>query len=106
MKRRYKKVFRRLFKTIVSGGTKLTPEYLKLCGWIYEGGRWREPNVPITCRITITFTDDMYKVWYGESGQEIIRNEVSIEWLQLFVLLVSQDQVRGAEFLKNPLQAR
>ena len=81
---------------IVRYSTPLTSEYLKAKGWIMDNdGFFIEPNIKDRDRISIVFGDNIkfYRVYHSEK-RTFICIENSIEWFELYYLLLHGDNGR------------
>lgn len=76
-------------------GTKLTPEILLKNGWqqekVFDKTFYTEPEVKDRDKVWVHFEHHYYRVFHGPD-RTFIALEVSVEWLELYKLLLDKYQ--------------
>lgn len=94
----FKMVMIFIAKRLVHSNNKLTPKYLLFKGWVMQEGDgdrviYVEPNIKDRDRITIAFDGNGYRIWHSDK-MTFIAAETSLEWFELYYLMIHPDNGR------------
>ena len=94
----FKLVMTFIAKRLVHSSNKLTPQYLLSKGWIMQEGNddrvlYVEENMKDRDRVTISFSGNGYVVRHSDK-RLFIAAETSLEWFEMYYLLIHPDNGR------------
>ena len=91
----YKFAVNQVKNKIIRSHSTLTADYLICKGWITEydeiSGKtfYVEPDIKDRDKVSLEFENHYYRVWHGRD-RTFIALESSIEWLELYLLLIDK----------------
>lgn len=93
----YKQAVQLITNKIINSQSALTPKYLIKKGWVTEYDKitgktfYVEPDIKDRDKVSVEFEGHYYRVWHGRD-RTFIALETSIEWLQLYLLLIYKNK--------------